>query len=46
MVFMIKKICNTEKWEDKAGHTLKLGNSKLVSPPLFYFHASFPYIHH
>ena len=28
---------NTESWEDMAGNTYKLGNSRLVSPHLFIF---------
>ena len=32
-VFMIHDFKNTEIWEDKASDTLKLGNSKLASPP-------------
>jgi len=32
---MIQNLDNTEKWEDKVGHTKKLGISKLVSPHLF-----------
>jgi len=36
-VFMIHKFENTERWEDKAGNTQKLGNSKLASPLLFIF---------
>ena len=31
---MIRNFENTEKREDKASNTQKLGNSKLASPPL------------
>jgi len=34
---MIHNFENTEWWEDKAGNTQKLGNSKLASPLLFIF---------
>jgi len=36
-VFMIHNFENTERWEDKAGNTQKLGNSKLASSLLFIF---------
>jgi len=36
-VFMIRNFENTERWEDKAGNTQKLGSSKLASPLLFIF---------
>jgi len=36
-VFMMHNFENIERWEDKAGNTQKLGNSKLASPPLFIF---------
>ena len=36
-VFMIRNFENTERWEDKAGNTQKLGNSKLASPLPFIF---------
>ena len=45
-VFMKHNFDNTEKWEDKASNTQKMCNSKLASPPLFYFHAPFLCIHH
>jgi len=45
-VFMIHKYENTESWEDKTGNTWKLGNSKLASTPLLYFHDPFLCIHH
>jgi len=35
-VFMIHNFENTERWEDKAGNTQKLGNGKLASPPLIF----------
>jgi len=34
---MIHNFENTEKREDKAGNTQKLGNGELASPPLFIF---------
>jgi len=34
---MIHNFENTKRWEDKAGNTQKLSNSKLASPPLFIF---------
>jgi len=34
---MIHNFENTERWEDKAGNTQKLGNSKLASPPPLIF---------
>jgi len=43
---MIQNFENTERWEDKAGNTKKLGKSKLASLPLLYFHPPFLCIHH
>jgi len=34
---MIHNFENTERGEDKAGNTQKLGNGKVASPPLFSF---------
>jgi len=31
---MVNNFENTESWEDKAGNTYNLGNSKLASPTL------------
>jgi len=45
-VFMICNFEKTERWEDKASNTEKLGNGKLASPPLLYFHAPFPVINY
>jgi len=42
---MIRNFKNTESWEDKAGNTSKLGDSKFASPPLLYFCAPFLCIH-
>jgi len=38
---MIHNFEKTERWQDKAGNTQKLGNNKLASPPLLFFTTHF-----